>query len=72
MGERFVTVVRQTARALPPRTQDWEGVGLGVYATLIGALQLACATQGTALSDRILAARADAARALVQLRQDNR
>jgi AcrR family transcriptional regulator len=69
-AERFLTMVRQMVPALALQTQDPEGVALGVYATLIGALQLARATQGTELSDRILAAGADAARALVQPRQD--
>lgn len=63
---RLLTMVQQMASSLPPQTEDPEGVALGIYATLIGALQLARATQGTALSDRILAAGADAARALVQ------
>jgi TetR/AcrR family transcriptional regulator, transcriptional repressor for nem operon len=65
-AERFLAMVRQMASSLPPQTQDPEGVALGVYATLIGALQLARAVRGTALSDRILATGADAARALVQ------
>ena len=52
--------------ALPPETRDPEGVVLGVFATLIGALQLARAVEGSALSDRILAAGAEAARVLVQ------
>jgi TetR/AcrR family transcriptional repressor of nem operon len=68
-AERFLTMVRQMASVLPPQTEDPEGVALGVYATLIGALQLARAAQGTALSDRILAAGAEAARALVQPRR---
>ncbi|HEY4044184.1 MAG TPA: TetR/AcrR family transcriptional regulator [Rhodopila sp.] len=68
----FLTVVRQMASALPPQTHDPEDVALGVYATLIGALQLARAAGGTAVSDRILAAGADAARALVQPRRDKR
>ena len=67
---RFLTMVQQLAASLPPHTRDREGVALAVYATLIGALQLARATQGTALSDRILAAGADAARALVRPSQD--
>ena len=58
------------ASSLPPQTKDPEGVALALYATLIGTLQLARATQGTALSDRILAAGADAARALVRAPQD--
>ncbi len=69
-ASRFLTMVHQMASSLPPQTQDPEGVALGIYATLIGALQLARATQGTALSDRILATGADAARALVQPCQD--
>jgi TetR/AcrR family transcriptional regulator, transcriptional repressor for nem operon len=69
---RFLTMVRQMASSLPPQTQDPETIALGVYATLIGALQLARAVRGTALSGRILAAGADAARALVQPRQDER
>ena len=69
-ASRFLTMVRQMASSLPPQTRDPEGVALGIYATLIGALQLARATQGTALSDRILAAGADAARALLKPSQD--
>jgi hypothetical protein len=37
---------------------------------LIGTLQLARAAKGTALSDRILAAGAEAARTLVEARRD--
>ena len=70
-ASRFLTMVHQMASSLPPQTPDPEGVALSVYATLIGALQLARATQGTALSDRILSAGADAARALVQPSQKN-
>jgi AcrR family transcriptional regulator len=69
-ASHLLTMVHQMASSLPPQTQDAEGVALAIYATLIGALQLARATQGTALSDRILAAGADAARALVQPSQD--
>jgi TetR/AcrR family transcriptional regulator, transcriptional repressor for nem operon len=69
-AERLLTMARQLAEALPPQTQDPEGVALGVYATLIGTLQLARAVEGTELSDRILAAGADAARALIQPRHD--
>ena len=65
-AERLLSIVRQMASSLPPQAHDPEGVALGVYATLIGALQLARAVKGTALSDRVLAAGADAARALVQ------
>jgi TetR/AcrR family transcriptional regulator, transcriptional repressor for nem operon len=69
-ASRFLTMVHQMASSLPPQIQDPEGVALALFATLIGALQLARATQGTALSDRILAAGAKAARALIQPRQD--
>jgi AcrR family transcriptional regulator len=64
-SERFLDAVREIASALPPQTRDPEAVTLGIYATLIGTLQLARAVNGTALSDRILAAGADAARELV-------
>lgn len=69
-ASHLLTMAQQMAASLPPQTRDPEGVALGIYATLIGTLQLARATQGTALSDRILAAGADAARALVQPSQD--
>jgi TetR/AcrR family transcriptional repressor of nem operon len=71
-AEHLSTMVRQLSATLPPETQDPEGVALRVYATVIGALQLARAVKGTALSDRILAAGADAARALIQPRQDEK
>jgi len=67
-AQRLLAMVRHIASALPPLTEDPEGVALAVYATLIGTLQLARAAQGTALSDRILEAGAEAARALVQPR----
>ena len=63
-AERFLAVSRELASALPEQTENAEAVAIGLYATLIGTLQLARATQGTAMSDRILAAGADAARAL--------
>jgi TetR/AcrR family transcriptional repressor of nem operon len=59
-------LVRHVSAALPPETRDPEGVALSIYATLIGTLQLARAVAGTPLSDRILAAGADAAQALAQ------
>lgn len=63
--EHFMTLLRQVSAALPPRTRDPEGVALGIFATLVGALQLARAVEGAELSDRILAAGAEAARALI-------
>jgi hypothetical protein len=41
---------------LPAHTQDREAVAIGIYATLVGTVQLARAAVGTELSDRILAA----------------
>lgn len=69
-AERFLTLVRQVAAELPPDTRDPEGVALGVFATLIGALELSRAVDGTDLSDRILAAGAVAAKALLQPRKN--
>jgi len=65
-AERFLDMTREMAAALPPTTPDPEGVALAIQATIIGTLQLARAARGTALSDRILAAGADAARALIR------
>lgn len=64
--ERFMTLVQQVSAALPPKTQNPQGVAFGIFATLIGALQLARTVDGTELSDRILLAGAEAARALIQ------
>jgi AcrR family transcriptional regulator len=66
-AEHFLTTVRRLAAELPPQTRDPEATALGIYATLIGALQLARAVEGSPLSDRIMAAGADAARALAGL-----
>jgi TetR/AcrR family transcriptional regulator, transcriptional repressor for nem operon len=68
--EHFLTLGREVSAALPPQTKDPESMALGIFATLIGALELARAVTGTALSDRILAAGADAVRALIQSQQD--
>lgn len=68
--EHFLTLMREVSAALPPQTKDPESMALGIFATLIGALELARAVTGTALSDRILAAGADAARALLRSQQD--
>ena len=65
-AKRLLAIVRQLASSLPKKTRDREAVALGVFATLIGALQLARVVEGRALSDRILAAGADAARAVVK------
>ena len=65
--DRFLSQVRQVSAALPP-TKDPEAVALGVFATLIGTLQLARAVDGTEISDRILAAGKEAARELMRRR----
>ena len=65
-AERFLAIVRRLASSLPKKTRDPEAAALSVFATLIGTLQLARAVEGTALSDRILAAGADAARAVAK------
>ena len=64
-AERFFDITREMAAALPAGTPDPEGVALAIQATIIGTLQLARAVEGTALSDRVLAAGADAARTLI-------
>jgi AcrR family transcriptional regulator len=62
-AERLLNIVGQMSSSLPPQIQNREQLTLGVFATLVGALQLARAVAGTTLSDRILAAGADAVRA---------
>jgi TetR/AcrR family transcriptional repressor of nem operon len=63
-AERLVPIARELASALPQHIENREAVAMSLYATLIGTLQLARAVEGTELSDRILAAGADAARAV--------
>jgi AcrR family transcriptional regulator len=62
----FQNMASELAAALPPETNDRETVAIGIYATMIGTLQLARAAEGTELSDRILAAGRDSARALAR------
>lgn len=64
-ADRFVTLVGQVAAALP-RAGDSEKAALGIFATLIGTLQLARAVGDPQLSDRILEAGKDAARRLTE------
>jgi hypothetical protein len=59
------------ADELPPDITDSEGAAFGVLATLIGTLELSRAVDGTELSDRILAAGAAAAKALLQPRRNH-
>jgi TetR/AcrR family transcriptional repressor of nem operon len=63
-AERLSIMARAMASALPPQTKGAEESALAIYAMLIGTLQLARAVSGTDLSDRILAAGADAALAI--------
>jgi hypothetical protein len=62
--ERFLVAVSAMASALPAQPGDRDAAAIGIYATLIGTLQLARAVNGTPLSDRILAAGEEAARKL--------
>lgn len=71
-AERLLTTVRNLSAALPPTARDREAAALGVLATLVGALQLARAVEGTALSDRILTAGAKAARGMTHPHQAGR
>lgn len=64
--EHVLVLVRQLAAALSPQLADREGAAISIFASLFGTLQLARAVDDTDLSDRILAAGADAARALAR------
>lgn len=69
-SERFLTLVRQLASALPPQTADPEATAMAMFATLIGTLQFARTLENRELSDRMLAAGADAALRLAEPRKD--
>jgi len=60
----FQNMVSELAAALPAGTKDRQATAMGIYATLIGTVQLARAAAGTELSERILAAGRETARAL--------
>jgi len=64
--EHFLTLAHQLASQLAEQGTDREGTAMSIFATLIGTLQLARAVDRPELSDRILAAGANAARALAQ------
>lgn len=64
-AEHALVLVRQLAAALPPGTSDPEGVALGIFATLFGALELSRAVPDPEMSARILAAGARAAKAQI-------
>ncbi|RWK56488.1 TetR/AcrR family transcriptional regulator [Mesorhizobium sp.] len=65
-AEHLLKLVRQVATGLTPDVRDPETVAFGIFATLIGTLELSRAVNGTELSDRILEAGAVAAKALLQ------
>jgi AcrR family transcriptional regulator len=65
--DRLLAAVREMASALPAQAGDREAAAIGIYATLIGTLQLARAVNGTPLSDRVLVAGVQAARDLARL-----
>jgi AcrR family transcriptional regulator len=69
-AEQLWSVLAQFAEILPLQTRDPQGVALGIYATLVGALQLARAVPSRAQSDRILSAGAEAARTLAEAARD--
>ncbi|UVC18182.1 TetR/AcrR family transcriptional regulator [Mesorhizobium onobrychidis] len=71
-AEHLLKLVRQVAAELTPDARDPEGVAFGVFATLIGTLELSRAVNGTELSDRILEAGAVAAKALLQPRENDK
>jgi TetR/AcrR family transcriptional regulator, transcriptional repressor for nem operon len=63
--ERQLALVEVMAGALPDHAPDAQGVAIGIYATLIGTLELARAISDPELSRRILAAGAKAAKAML-------
>jgi TetR/AcrR family transcriptional repressor of nem operon len=71
-AEHLLKLVRQVAAELTPDVRDPEAVAFGVFATLIGTLELSRAVKGTKLSDRVLEAGAVAAKAQLQPRQNDK
>ncbi|MDP3748604.1 MAG: TetR/AcrR family transcriptional regulator [Phenylobacterium sp.] len=69
-AQQLEGLIGELADSFPPQTRDPQGVALGVYATLVGALQLARAVPSKALSDQILSAGAEAARTLARTASD--
>ncbi|CAH2403483.1 TetR/AcrR family transcriptional regulator [Mesorhizobium escarrei] len=65
-------VAAELAAELTPDARDPDSVAFGVFATLIGTLELSRAVNGTELSDRILEAGAAAAKALLQPRENDK
>ena len=71
-AEQLAGLVDQFAETLPPQARDPQAVAIGIYSTLVGALQLARAVPSKALSDQILSAGAEAARALARAATETR
>ena len=69
--ERFLTLVRQLASALPPQAGNSEDTAMAMFAILIGSLQLARILEGRELSAHMLKTGADAALRLAESRQDD-
>ena len=65
-AERAAVLAKQVAAHMPPHAKDPEGLALALFATLIGTLQLARATNGAEMSDRILAIGRETARTLLR------
>lgn len=65
-ADRLATLVAEFAETLPSQTREPSAVAVGVYAVLVGTLQLARAVPSKSFSDRILAAGAEAARAVAK------
>lgn len=65
-ADQFMSHVRQIAQALPPETPDPEGAVIGIFSTLLGALQMARAVDDVRLAERILAAGRAAALSLAR------
>lgn len=63
--ERQMALVDIMASALPEGTDDPRSVAIGIFAVLIGALELSRGISDPALSDQILASGAKAAKAML-------
>ncbi|KFC72506.1 TetR family transcriptional regulator [Devosia sp. LC5] len=67
--EHVLNLIRLVAADLPGDVSERENVAFGIFAALIGTLELSRAVDGAELSDRILAAGAAAAKQLLAPRQ---
>ena len=65
-ADHVLPLINQLAARLDPQIVDRQAVALSIFATLFGTLQLARAMSDPELSNRILAAGADAARILAR------